>query len=363
MAKYIQQFKPLIKALREELRTLTIKLDSLRDAVVKQGEAVNNAEKTRDEYYQKHPPVIISELKIPDAEERKRNEENEDRKRRDERNYRVQRNLAVATFLAFLAAAYYAYIAKIQERDLADSIGVSQIIARQTRIQSAASAQSAEIAAKALRELQKTGNDTHELAVQAKRQSDISHSSLVNVQRAFMGFKEVRNERFQTPSQGGGSEGAWNFMLGWENAGYTAATDVVGAFNVKPMDDEPDDAEFEQAIVGSYSPAVVPSKGVFYSGTVGWKDNELFGMQFDDRRLGGKPFPKAILVYGYVLYRDIFNTKHLGEYCSVFERAFRNFDDTGKLVSWNIVLNGCKRHNCEDKRCPNYKAMIAKLPK
>ncbi len=182
MAKHVQQSRPLIKALREELQSVGTKLDALRDAVVEQNEAIKNAEKTRDEYYQKYPPVVISELKIPEAIERKRDEEQQERNRRDDRNYRVQRTLAIVTFFAFVAAAFYASIAYIQERDLADSIGISQIIARQTRIQSAASAISAQTAANALEESKRQFKDTLQ---QMERQTRTQESSAGVAQKQF----------------------------------------------------------------------------------------------------------------------------------------------------------------------------------
>jgi hypothetical protein len=73
-----------------------------------------------------------------------------DKTTKDDRDYRVQNSLRWATWLAFAAAAIYGFLAYLQWRDFDESIAISQIIARQSRVQAIAAQSAAQAAQSAL---------------------------------------------------------------------------------------------------------------------------------------------------------------------------------------------------------------------
>jgi hypothetical protein len=125
-----RQFIVLVKKLRKELRK---SLSDLRDALKNQTEAIRQYYQAAEQAQDAQSPIQISaELHTPEDVERRRTS-NEDRQ------YRLQRWNTVGTWLAFFAVAIYAAITYFQLRDFDESIGISQIIARQARMQAAAS--------------------------------------------------------------------------------------------------------------------------------------------------------------------------------------------------------------------------------
>ena len=132
-----RQFINLTKKLRKELRKA---LSDLQGALHEQTKAISKYYERDNQPQNAQPPIhIISELHTPEDVERRRTTN-------DDRQYRLQRWNTVGTWLAFFAVAVYAVITYFQLRDFDASVGVSQTIARQTRIQAAASKEAADAA-------------------------------------------------------------------------------------------------------------------------------------------------------------------------------------------------------------------------
>ena len=104
MDTFTQRFIAISNKLLAELRLL-------RNGIEKLVGAVHDAEEAQSQQRQQQPPIVRAELQVPEAIERERG-------KRDERHYRVQVWLAIATTLAFIAAAVYAGIAALQWRTM-----------------------------------------------------------------------------------------------------------------------------------------------------------------------------------------------------------------------------------------------------
>jgi hypothetical protein len=103
---------------------LIAELRLLRNGIEKLVGAVHDAEEAQNQQRQQEPPVVRAELQIPEAIER-------ERAKPDERHYRVQVWLAVATTLAFVAAAIYAGLTYWQANTTQE---LARIAKEQTRI-------------------------------------------------------------------------------------------------------------------------------------------------------------------------------------------------------------------------------------
>jgi hypothetical protein len=132
-----RQFINLTKNFRKDLRKA---LAELRQALQQQTRAIDNHYKREEQRQAAHPSIqVFAELHTPEDVERHRTSN-------EERQYRLQFWNAVGTWGAFLAVAIYAGITFLQWWDFNKSIGLSQIIARQARVQAIAAVESAKAA-------------------------------------------------------------------------------------------------------------------------------------------------------------------------------------------------------------------------
>jgi hypothetical protein len=122
-----RQFINLTKKLRKELRKT---LSALSNSLQKQTEAIKEAAK-RYRQQPQEPQSVSAEIRLPPEVERQRQTQHN-------RSHRVQVVIAFATCGTFIAAAFYGAVAMLQWWDFNESIGISQTIARQSRIQAAA---------------------------------------------------------------------------------------------------------------------------------------------------------------------------------------------------------------------------------
>jgi len=152
-----RQFINLTKKLRKELRK---SLSELTDALQKQTRAISDHYSRAQQDQNTQPPIqVLAELHTPEDIEGRRTA-NEDR------HYRLQRWNTVGTWLAFFAVSVYAILTYFQLRDFDASVGISQILARQTRIQAAASMEG---------------------ATAAKGAAETARDALTHVQRPWLG--------------------------------------------------------------------------------------------------------------------------------------------------------------------------------
>lgn len=104
---------------------------------------IHNAHEAQQQRQEQHPPVVRAELQIPEAVERERG-------RRDNRNYRLQGWLVIGTWLAFIAAAFYATVAIWEWREMIGTTDASYDSAKIARRGVALAAENAKTAEAAL---------------------------------------------------------------------------------------------------------------------------------------------------------------------------------------------------------------------
>jgi hypothetical protein len=263
------------------------------------------------------PQVLNAELQIPEYAQR-------ERRAYDKRQYRVQVWIAVASSLAFIAAAVYAGYARSQRNAMIES-------------------------------------------------NKISRESFVSVQRAFVifdGTPFITVKKIAPSGQGGIF---WQFQPTWENTGPTTATTAVQDFFVDKLLSEPN----EQQFIGTnkHHAAYQIGPRAKQEGAIREVADSLI-MQTVAHFPDVETVHWKIFFWGWVVYRDVLpETKpHVTEFCSHLVEV--NFPITTKQSkdlmgrpplssesSAMITWEACDEHNCVDEYCKDYEEMMQFLPK
>jgi len=280
----IQQFIAIGKKLREELIALHNSVDAIRH----QNEAY---EQERSRQNKPEPPPILvqvrSELEIPETEKAAK-------RTHEKRHLTAQWVQVGVTFLAFVAAAIYAGIATFQLRDFDQSVSLSQIIARQSRIQTAQSRRSADAA--------KTAAESAQGAL------NFSQQSLRISERPYI---SIENVRFDPPLEQSHDPATVKFEF--HNAGKTPALKGTFAINVfidtEKISQIPRDFPSEVTIASDRGAA--SSMSIWFK-----KPGDFDGISNGTKKLSFK---------GKIKYRDIFKQWHPTSFCAVYD---------GKTKEW-----------------------------
>lgn len=186
----------------------------------------------------------------------------------------------------------------------------------------------------------------------------INREALESVQRAFVTYQGIKQQRFQDVIK---KIHYWAFDPTFENSGVTPAVNAINYVNADALPTEPNEEQFrgepKQWIVETIGP-----KAVQHAGALNVPESLVMGNDYPETsvppdvsartRRDGKGF----FVWGWVVYGDVIpNTKlHLTEFC-------RQIEVLGAMPVENrvgFVAHNCKQHNCTDEYCEDYKEII-----
>jgi hypothetical protein len=203
----------------------------------------------------------------------------------------------------------------------------------------------------------------------AMRESNrISRDAVVSVQRAFLNANGIDGTPVQfrngvpAPKELAETGRGYRFTTIWENSGTTPAIKVLNYFSI---DQVPPDQ------ISSF-PFMVKPGIQFQWSVVGPKATETAGTLFEPEDFW-TPVNKGVHIYfwGWRLYRDIFpdTPTHLTEFCyevsgvSKIPPSGLRQPNIEKALKENIpetfAFIQCPRHNCSDKDCEDYDALLA----
>jgi len=203
-----------------------------------------------------------------------------------------------------------------------------------------------------LREMEKGGKDTHELAVQAKNQAiesgkanDLAKDALIKVQRAFVIIDTVPDMQ---PIEANGNQSIlFNFYM--ENFGITPTRKTTAHINwATDQNALPDNFAFPDAW----------KAGVPHNNT-----QTVIGPK-TKAPLNAGPIPKATIAkvfnhqmhlyfYGWVRYSDVFDNtpRHVTKFCyEMIPVEGKVHLQTGEVRA-SYQLATCGRFNCNDEEC------------
>lgn len=186
----------------------------------------------------------------------------------------------------------------------------------------------------------------------------INRDALITAQGALVTFSSFRTLRFVDASP---NEHYWVVSPIFENTGTTAATEVIDYTNMDRLPKEPDESQFK----GDAGPFRITYIGARQQqGLTPIRKPEPFIMTEElgpnfKIPLPAQPADKPLFIWGWVGYRDIFDTPHITEFCSIFRGMALKLDRTE--FSWN--LDQCNNHYCIDKACPDFEDLVAFIPK
>jgi hypothetical protein len=204
--------------------------------------------------------------------------------------------------------------------------------------------------------------ETQKAADAADRSAKTASDALVAVQRAFVSASNKLTVRFITwTSEDAQAVPHASFHVEFTNAGTTPALDVIGRIVVLRSAEKPSHA----TILGpdtDYSVGYIAPKGFYYF-EADKPEIDAFGMKISGRPAGA-PMPITqmrndnVYVFGWVGYRDIFGRPHVTQYCYSLAKMAYVVQTGDVLWNWVDIANLCG----VDDACPNYAAIVAKLP-
>jgi hypothetical protein len=192
------------------------------------------------------------------------------------------------------------------------------------------------------------------------KSNNINREALESVQRAFISFNHIQEERsLGRTAESPKEEHWWSITPVIENSGTTPAQEVIDFDAIDELTDEPKGDVF----IGNakdFSIASIGPKNVQGMGVLNREESFIFGRDLTDLssvRLA--PRDKPIFVWGWIAYRDTFpKTKaHVTEFCA---KLVNLTVMTDKSLRW--VMGTCKTHNCTDEYCEDYETISAKVP-
>jgi hypothetical protein len=189
---------------------------------------------------------------------------------------------------------------------------------------------------------------------EAKVSNSISRDALVSVQRAFVSFVKIQEER--TP--GLKKDHIWRISAIVENSGTTPAALAINYVNMGKMQGEPDENQFKGNETSPLSTSIGPRAT---QGLTEIEQSESFIMGKDLGDLNQMPTQvgdEPLYIWGWVAYRDIFKAPHVTEFC--LEAYEVQIDIRTKVAKLN--LSNCLTHNCIDEYCRDFQAIAALMP-
>jgi len=187
---------------------------------------------------------------------------------------------------------------------------------------------------------------------EARKSNIISRESLTSVQRAFIGFVKFTEER----SQGLGGH-IWRISAMVENSGTTPAVPVINYVKTARLPSEPDEIRFRGNDTHFPSTSIGP-KAVQGLSQIRETENFIMGEELGDLSHPSPKFDPALFVWGWVAYRDIFETPHVTEFCAKMIDA--GISKYPPIVQPN--WKQCEDHNCIDNYCPDFQTLVALMP-
>jgi hypothetical protein len=198
-----------------------------------------------------------------------------------------------------------------------------------------------------------SANAARDAGIQAKRSADIAERALTAVQRAFVYAEPI----IHIPIIGDGQHDTiveWQFWLPWRNSGLTPAMKVECQINVVQRRGPPLPAWFpfwdiKGAINNRF---VLGPNEVRQAGPVIMPIDRVMKMYRKEVRT---------YVYGWTLYSDVFERRHLSRFAVEIARIA---DDPSKVGPVNVLYAHMQNHNCADTQCDEEDRQIrAILPK
>jgi hypothetical protein len=293
-----------------ELAGIPRQLTDIRQSIDEQTRAIGTANE-RQRQQQQPTPTIRAELSVPESVESERRAASKDQ-------YRLQKATLIVTTLTLISASVYAGIAAYQYSAMKDA-------------------------------------------------NVINRESLTSVQRAFVSFQ--RFEYFRLQDADHAKVHNWDIFADFTNNGATNATNVIGILQVQELPAEPTEEQFRSDV---HSPeSAIPPKGN-RSMRIPRPVPEplIFGTELGSVITAKSPtqthFNHNLFVWSWVYYRDIFsNTKpHVTEVCSQLNGinfVTQNYNPSvSQLAAGNLTFNyaGCRKHNCDDEQCEDYKEIV-----
>lgn len=287
---FTRQLVKAIDKLREEL------LESIQQ----QTEAISKSTEATRENKRDPLPVplhVSAELQTPEADKA------EQRTRYGE-NRNLQVWLAVGTWLAFAAAAYYANVARGQLDEMKKSTAA-------TRQSAYAACVSAQISRSVLLETQRTEADSHGSTVATVYQAMAATESERAEIEVTMGKPEINDHEF-------------GLNFGINNAGKTAGIGVRAQFRLIFIgeSENPDFRYPKKQTATAYSGRVEPgpvgtSQGqITHLVVIGTDGNAVIPNSADKGEYNSGR--KDLIFYGRTTYRDIFGGHHWRNFCQPF---------------------------------------------
>jgi hypothetical protein len=302
------ELKRLADAFIEELRSIRGAVENLTGTVGKQNETSSKAQDTQPHFH------VSAELHTPEDVERQRTAH-------ENRQYRLQRWITWGTWLTFIAASIYAGIAYFQWVDFNESLSISEIAARQGRIQANAS----QIAAKAAQDSAKMAGNA---VVQARNQ-------FIQDQRPYLWYDDdmmvKRDEQPWVESPSGGlNAGKLSASFWIKNYGKSPAirTYSFGYLSVKQPN--PEDPESwatgklsEKGIGGVYPP------GSGFEITARTKDK----MSIPLASFRSQPNDSVVAAHIEIVYYDLSGNRYTSTICMAFQGngASKRCNKEGKI--------------------------------
>jgi heme exporter protein D len=272
-----QRFIAIGNRLLAELRLLRASAEQLNSTVHDAAEAQNQKQ-------EQEPPILRAELQVPETIERQRSE-------RDDRHYRVQVWLAVATTLAFVAAAVYAGIAVFQWYAILEGNSLTDQAMRNAR---RANARAFDVARTANGISQRANAETKKIGDAANQ---ISRDALISVQRALVAFA---GQGSYTKLPIGKKTESLRLTLPWMNSGSTPTRKGNSQINWQWLPSElPEKFNFPDLANVEHSRFVITPKA-FGNATL------LIPIGFMDAARKGNGH---MFVWGWITYHDIFNVR------------------------------------------------------
>jgi hypothetical protein len=155
-------------------------------------------------------------------------------------------------------------------------------------------------------------------------------------------------------------------MFVWENSGNTPAIDGVSSGNLRGLNAEPTEKQFQGTFdVSDLTKVTIGPKDTARSNPFGGLETIFFGKDLGDlakipSQIPPPPIVGKVFVWGWIMYRDIFRTKiHLTEFCLRCFNSVRSEDGSAIRLDFTAT----KEHNCTDDWCPDYQEMVSLYPK
>lgn len=204
-----------------------------------------------------------------------------------------------------------------------------------------------------LKQIEKGGADTHDLAVAAGKQAEAARiantttrEALTSVQRAFISFSGTASAN-KTISANKVTELV--FTLPWVNAGVTPTKNAESQVNWRPF------------------PGDLPPNFTFPDlGEVQFRQFEIPPREFGNATLtipiavfdAARKRSIRLFVWGWITYNDIFDKTpmRLSEFCDEIvdiKSSTEDIVDPSANITWQFSL--CRTHNCSDEQCGDYK--------